>query len=190
MKLSNCGAGEDSWDFLELQGQQTNQSYSKSILNIHWKYWYWRCSSNALATLWKELTHWKRPWCWERLKAGGKGDHRGWDGWMALPTWYTWVCTGSTSWWCHPTISSSVIPVSTCLYYFPASGSFPMSRFFTSGDQGIGGSASASVFPMNIQDWVLLGLAGWISLQSKGLSRVFSSTTLWKYQFFDAQLSL
>ena len=92
--------------------------------------------------------------------------------------------------WCHPTISSSVIPFSSCLQSFPASGSFPMNQFFTSGGQSIGVSTSASVLPMNIQDWFPLGWTGWISLQSKGLSRVFSNTTVQKHQFFSAQLSL
>ena len=98
------------------------------------------------------------------------------------------------SWWCHPTTSSSVIPFS-CLQSFLASGSFPMSRFFASGSQSIGASASASVLPMNIQDWFPLGLTGWISLPSMGLSRVFSNTTVQKHQilrcsaFFMAQLS-
>ena len=87
--------------------------------------------------------------------------------------------------WCHPTISSSVIPQS-----FPASGSFQMSHLFTSGGQSIGVSASASVLPMNTQDWSPLGLTGLISLQSKGLSRVFSNTTVQKHQFFGSQLSL
>ena len=86
--------------------------------------------------------------------------------------------------WCHPTISSSVIPFSH-LQSFPASGSFPMSRFFTSGFQSIGVSASASVLPMNIQDWFPLGWTSWISLLSKGLSRVFSNTTVQKHQFKD-----
>ena len=94
------------------------------------------------------------------------------------------------SWWCHPTISSSVIPFSSCPQYFPASGSFPMSQLFTSGSQNIGVSASASVLPMNIQDWFPLGWTGWISLQSKGLSRVFSNTTVQKHQFFSTQLHL
>ena len=92
--------------------------------------------------------------------------------------------------WCHPTILFSVIPFSSCFQSFPASGSFPMSQFFTSGGQSIGASASASVLPMNVQDWFPLGLMGWISLQSKGLSRVFSNTTVKKHQFFGAQLSL
>ena len=102
------------------------------------------------------------------------------------------ACSNScpSSQWNHPTISSSVVPFSSCLQSFPASGSFPMSQFFTSGCQSIGASASASVLPMNIQDWFPLGLAGWISLQSKGLSRVFSNTTVQKHQFFGAQLSL
>ena len=92
------------------------------------------------------------------------------------------------SWWCHPTISSSVIPFSSCPQSFPASGSFPMSWLFASASQNVG--VSASVFPMNIQDQFPLGLTGLISLQSKGLSRVFSNTTVWKHQFFSAQLSL
>ena len=92
--------------------------------------------------------------------------------------------------WCHPTISSSVVPFSSHLQSFPASGSFPMSQFFTSGGQSIGVSASRSVLPMNTQDWSPLGWTGWISLQSKGLSGVFSNTTVQKHQFFSAQLSL
>ena len=80
--------------------------------------------------------------------------------------------------WCHPTISSSVVPFSSCPQFFPASGSFPMSQLFTSGGQSIGVSASASVLPMSTQDWSPLGWTGWISLQSKGLSRVFSNTTV------------
>ena len=91
--------------------------------------------------------------------------------------------------WCHPTISSSVITFSSCLQSFPASGSFPMSQFFSSGGQSIGVSASMSVIPMNSQDWSAIGWTGWISLQSKGLSRVFSNTTVQKHQFFSAQLS-
>ena len=91
--------------------------------------------------------------------------------------------------WCHPTISSSVIPFSSRLQSFPASGSFPMSQFFPSGGQRIGVSASASVLPMNSQDWSPLGWTGWTSLQSKGLSRVFSNSTVQKHQFFGTQLS-
>ena len=92
--------------------------------------------------------------------------------------------------WCHPTISSSVVPFSSCLQSFPASGSFPMSQFFTSGGQSIGASASASVLPVNIQDWLPLGLTGLISLLSKGLSRAFFNATVQKHQFFSTQLSL
>ena len=83
------------------------------------------------------------------------------------------------SWWCRPTISSSVTPFSSCPQSFPASGSFPVSQLFAWGGQRIGASASASVLPMNTQDWSPLGWTGWISLQSKGLSRVFSNTTAW-----------
>ena len=95
----------------------------------------------------------------------------------------------SLSQWCHPTISSSVIPFSH-LQSFPALRSFPMSQLFPSGGQSIGVSASTSVLPMNTQDWFPLGWTGWISLQSKELSRVFSNTTVQKHQFFGAQLSL
>ena len=94
------------------------------------------------------------------------------------------------SWWCHPTISCSVVPFSYCPQSFPASGAFQMSQFFTSGGQSIGASALTSVFPMNIQDWFPLGWTGWISLLSKGLSRVISNTTVQKHQFFGTQLSL
>ena len=171
----------------------------------------------------EEPTHWKRPWCRERLKVGGEGDDRGWDGWMASST--QWTCsvqfsssvlsnslrlhglqqakppcpsaTPSTysnscplSQWCHPTISSSVIPFSSHLQSFSASGSFQISQFFTSGGQSIGVSASASVLPMTIQYWSPLGLTGCLSLQSKGLSRVFSNTTVQKHRSFWPQLSL
>ena len=102
------------------------------------------------------------------------------------------VCSNfcPSSRWCHSTISFSVVPFSSQFQFFPASGSFSVSQFFTLGDQSIGASASASVLPMNIQDWFSLGWTGWISLQSKGLSRVFSNTTVEKYQFFGAQPSL
>ena len=92
--------------------------------------------------------------------------------------------------WCHPTISSSILPFSSCLQSFPSSGSFPVSQFFTSDGQSIGVSASASVLPVNIQDLSPLGWTDWISLQSKGLSRVFSNTTVQKHQFLNTQLSL
>ena len=93
-------------------------------------------------------------------------------------------------WWCHPTILSSVVPVSSCPQSFSASGSFPMSQFFPSGGQSIGVSASTSFLPMNIQDWFPLGLTGLILLQYKGLSRVFFNTTVQNHQFLGAQLSL
>ena len=95
-----------------------------------------------------------------------------------------------SSWWCHPTISSSIVPFSSCLQSFPASGSFPMSQFFASGGQSTGVSASASVLLVNNQDWFPLGLTGLISLQAKELSRIFSTTIVQKHQFFSPQLSL
>ena len=84
--------------------RRSNQSilkemYSLEVLSIHWKDWCWSWNSNTLATWYKELTHWKRPWCWESLKAGGEGDNRRWDGWMASPTQWTWVWASSGSWW-------------------------------------------------------------------------------------------
>ena len=80
--------------------RRSNQSILKeSVLNIHWKDWCWSWNSNTLATSCEELTHLKSPWCWERLKVGGEGDDRGWDGWMASTTWWTWVWVGSRSWW-------------------------------------------------------------------------------------------
>ena len=96
---------------------------------------------------------------------------------------------GPSNRWCHPTVSSSVVPFSSCPQSFPASGSFPMSQLSASGGQSTGVSASASVLPVNTQDWSPLGWTGWISLQSKGLSRVFS-TTVQKHQFFGNLLSL
>ena len=101
------------------------------------------------------------------------------------------ACSNScpSSWWCYSTISSSAVPFSSCLQSFPASGYFLMSQFFATGAQSIGVSASTSVLPMNIQGWFLLELTDWISLQSKGLSRVFSNTTVQKHQFLCAQLS-
>ena len=112
----------------------------------------------------------------------------------SMPRAFSNLCPSSR--WCHPTNLSSVILFSSVFLFssylqsFPALGSFPMSQFFTSGGQSIGVSASTSVLPMNIQDWFPLGWSGWISLQFKGLSRVFSNTTVQKHQLFGIQLSL
>ena len=95
----NCGVGEDSWESLGQQADQASQSSRKSALNIHWKDWCWSWSSNHLDTWYKELTHLKKLWCWERLNAG-EGDDRGWDGWMTSPTGWTWIWASSGSrWW-------------------------------------------------------------------------------------------
>ena len=93
----NCGAGEDSWESLGLQGDPTSPSWRRSVLGVHWKDWCWKWNSNTLATSCEVLTHWKRPWCWEGLGAGGEGDNRGWDGWMASPTRWAWVWVNSGS---------------------------------------------------------------------------------------------
>ena len=111
---------------------------------------------------------------------------------LLCPSLSPWVCLNSCplSQWCHPIISSSVAPFSSCPQSFPASGSFPMSWLFSSGGQSIGASVSESVLPVNFQGWFSLGLTSLISLKSKGLSRVFSNTTVQKHQFFGTQLSL
>ena len=105
------------------------------------------------------------------------------------PTPEAYSNSDPSSWWCHATISSSVIPFSSCLQSFPASGAFQMSQLFAQGGQSIGVSASASVLPMNNQDWFPLEWTGWISLLFKGLLRVFSNPTVQKHQFFGIQLS-
>ena len=97
--LLNCGFGDDCWESLGLQGDRNSPSYRRSVLGVHWKDWCWSWNSKTLTTSCVELTHWKRPWCWEGLGAGGEGDDRGWDGWMALLTVWTWVWVMSGSWW-------------------------------------------------------------------------------------------
>ena len=99
LMLLNCGVGEDSWESLGLQGDPVSPSKRKSVLNIHWKDWCWGWNSSTLATWCDKLTHLKRPWYWERLKAGGGGDHREWDGWMESSTQRTWICVNSGTWW-------------------------------------------------------------------------------------------
>ena len=97
--LLNCGVGEDSWESLGLQGHPTSPFWRRSALGFLWKEWCWSWNSSPLATSCEELTHWKRLWCWEGLRAGGEGDGRGWDGWMASLTRWTWVWVNSGSWW-------------------------------------------------------------------------------------------
>ena len=99
LMLLNCGVGEDSWESHGLQGDPTSPSKRRSVLGVHWKDWCWSRNSSTLATWCKELTHLKRPWCWEGLRARGEGDDRGWDGWMASLTQWTWVWVNPRSWW-------------------------------------------------------------------------------------------
>ena len=99
LMLLNCGVREDCWESLGLQGDPACPSSRKSVLNIHWKDRCWSWNSNTLATWCEELTHLKRPWCWERLKAGGEGNNGGWDSWMASLTQWTQVWIKSGSWW-------------------------------------------------------------------------------------------
>ena len=97
--LLKCGVGEDSCESLGLQGDPTSPFQRKSVLSDLWKEWCWSWNSSTLATSCKEFIHWKRLWCWEWLGTGGEGDDRGWDGWMASPLRWTWVCVNSGSWW-------------------------------------------------------------------------------------------
>ena len=106
--LLNCGVGEDSWESLGLQGEPTSPPERRSVLSVHWKDWCWSWNSNTLATWCEELTYWKRPWCWERLKAGGEGDDRWWNGWMASPTQWTWVSVNS-KWTGRPGMLQSMV---------------------------------------------------------------------------------
>ena len=99
LRLLNCGVGENSWESLGLQGDPTRPFWRRSALGFLWREWCWSWNSSPLATSFEELTHWKRLWCWEGLGAGGKGDDRGWDGWMATLTRCTWVWVNSGSWW-------------------------------------------------------------------------------------------
>ena len=95
--LLNCGDGEDSWESLGLQGDPTSPSWRRSVLGVHWKDWCWSWNSNTLTTWCEELTHWKISWCWEGLGAGGEGEDRAGDGWMASPTRWAWVWVNSRS---------------------------------------------------------------------------------------------
>ena len=97
--LLNCGVGEDSWVSLGLQGDPTSPFWRRSALGFLWREWCWSWNSSTLATSCKELTHWKRAWCWEGLGIGGEGDDRGWDGWIASLTRWTWVWVNCGSWW-------------------------------------------------------------------------------------------
>ena len=99
LMLLNCGVGEDSWESLGLQGDPTSPFWRRSALGFLWREWCWSWNSSTLATSCEELTHCKRLWCWEGLGAGGEGDDRGWDGWMASLTRWTWVWVKSGSWW-------------------------------------------------------------------------------------------
>ena len=151
-------------------------------MNIHWKDWCWSWNSNTLATWCKELTNQFSSddqsclTIWNPMAAACQAS-------LSITNSQSLLKLVSMNQWCHTTISSSVIPFSSCPQSFPASWSFLMSWLFTSGGQNIGASASASVLPKNTQNWFPLGLTDLIYLKSKGLSRVFSNTTVQKHQF-------
>ena len=164
-------------------------------------HWTWRASVHRIAKSWtrlKQLSSSSSPFGHLQVQisrsvlSDSLRPHELQHSRLPCPSLTPAVCSNScpSSQWCHPTISSSVVPFSPCLQSLPASGFFPVSQFFKPGSQRIRTSASASVFTMNIQDWFPLGLTGLISLQSKGLSRVFSNTTVQKHQLFSTQLSL
>ena len=161
--LLNCGVGEDTWVAEQSENEEEQDEETQAIEKDVDAWKDWRQEEKVMT---------------EDEMVGSRHWLDGHEFEQALG-----------SWWCHPAISSSVIPFS-CPQSFPASGSFPRGQFFISGGQSIGISASASVLPMNIQDWFPSGWTGWVSLQSKGLSRVFSNTTVQKHQFFGAQFSL
>ena len=162
--LLKCGVEEDCWEFLVL--------YSRFLLIICFIYSSVQFSCSVMSdSLWPHELQQTGPPCPS-----------------PTPRVHPHPCPLSR--WCHPTISSSVIPFSSCPQSFQESGSFQMSQLFTSSGQSIGVSASTSFLPVNTQDWSPLGWTGWISLQSKGLLRVFSNTTVQKHQFFSTQLSL
>ena len=137
--------------------------------------------------LWKNIVQFSLSVVYDSLWPHGLQHTR-----LPCPSPTPGACSNSCQlhWWCHPPISSSVVPFSSHLQSFPASESFQMNQFFASGGQSTGVSALASVLKMSILDWFLLGLTGWIPLQSKELSRVFSNIPVQKHQFFGAQLSL
>ena len=169
--LLNCGVGEDPWEPLGWQRDHNSQSNQSWIFIGSSVQFSRSVVSNSLQP--HELQH-TRPPC-------------------TSPTPGVYPKPSPSSRWCHPAISSSVVTFLSCRQSFPASKSFQMSQVFASGGQSFGVSASASVLPMNTldtQDWSPLGWTGWISLQSKELSRVFSNTRVQKQQFFGAQLSL
>ena len=184
--LLNCGVGKDSWESLGLKGDEVSPKGNQP--------WIFTGRTDAeveAPVLWPPDV--KSPVQFNHLVMfDSLGPHGLQHARFPCLSPIIGFCTNScplSQWW-HPTILSFVVPFSSCLQSFPASGSSPVSRFFTSGGQSIVASASAPVLLMNIQDWFPLGLTGWISLQSKGLSRVFSNTTGQKHQFFGTQLSL
>ena len=162
--------------FANMTGEKWYLNGRFSYNEWDWPLLYVRCSYCFSRSV---LSNSTAPWIAWGCRTGLK--HR-----LPCPSPSPKVCSNSCplSQWCHPTISSSVIAFCFCPQSFPASGAFPINRLFALGGQSIGASASASVLPMNIQGWFPLGLTGWISLLSKGLSRVFSSNTVLKNQFF------
>ena len=166
--LQNTGAWQDTAH--RLTKSWTSEHTCKALYSLLYV-WKWKWSHSVVSdSLWPHEPQHTRPPC-------------------PSPTSAVYSNSCPSNQWCHPTISSSVVPFSSCPQSLPASGSFPMSQLFAWGGQSTGVSASASVLPMNTQDWSPSGWTGWISLQSKGLSWVFSSTTVQKHQFFGAQLS-
>ena len=167
----HCCCQETSWLLSQIP------PYFAAMFSLHKTEWHFQ-NANSLQFSHSDISNSLRPHGLQHAR-------------LRCPSLTPGACSNScpSSWWWHPTISSSVVPFSSCLQSCQVSGSFLMNPFFTSRGQSIRVSASASVPPMNIQDWFPLGLTGWISLKSKRLSRVFSNTTVQKHQFFGTQLS-
>ena len=162
-------------------GLQSMGSLSRTWLSNFTFTFHFHALQKEMATH-SSVLAWRIPGTGEPGGLPSVGPHRVGHNWSDLAAA---VAACPLRWWCHPTISSSAAPFSSCPQSFPASASFPVSWLFTSGGQNVGASTSASVLPANIQDWFPLGLTDLISFQSKGLSRIFSSTTIWKHQFVD-----
>ena len=185
-------AGEPKWEFRGRESQECRKAKSQKIIKS--------CLPITVIGVSQEIVVLKEPWVilsllllfghWVRFESLWPHglQHASLPCLSLSPRVYS--DSRPSSQWCHPTITSSVTPFSSCLQSFPASGSFQVSQLFSSGGQSIGASASASVLPMTIQGWFPVGLTGLISLQSKALSRVFSSTKIQEHQFFSVQPSL
>ena len=188
--LLNCGIGEDSWESLGLQGGPTSLFWGRSVLGVHWKDWCWSWNSNAFATWYEELTHWKRPWCWETLRAGGEvGDsseasilrH---SACFIVQLSHAYMTTGKTIALTRQTFVDKVMPLLLNMLSRLVITFLPRSRHLLISWL----QSPSAVIHLHVPNSPPK-CTGWISLQSMGFSRVFSNTTVQKHQFFGTQIS-